>query len=105
MKIWSRYDYKQTVYYCWCLASFLYPTLNLLLQIFRFKIDDIVSEDLFVFTLNISVCYEAKQSCEKYITIFDGQKIQKPKCDLNTDFVIPGTNIHEICQFNIYLGQ
>ena len=40
--------------------------------------------------MNISVCLESAGPCEVALVIFDNDRLPKPTCDWNTDFIIPG---------------
>lgn len=54
-----------------------------------FIIVDLESEDSFVVTVNISICFEANAACEVTRTILDEVKMKKPTCDWSAGFLIP----------------
>ncbi|KAK3101942.1 hypothetical protein FSP39_007535 [Pinctada imbricata] len=61
----------------------LYGVINL-----DFMLTDLSAENLLVFDMNMSVCFEAQGACEIFTGIFSQAKLNKPTCDWNTDFAI-----------------
>ncbi|KAK3102203.1 hypothetical protein FSP39_009587 [Pinctada imbricata] len=61
----------------------LYGMINL-----DFMLNDLSAENLLVFDMNMSVCFEAQGSCEVFTGIFSQAKLNKPTCNWNTDFAI-----------------
>lgn len=57
---------------------------------YSFVVEDLVGEEQYVISMNISLCLEANGPCEVSLVLFDNDRLPKPKCDWNTDFIIPG---------------
>lgn len=57
---------------------------------YSFTIDDLVSDDVFVFNMNVSVCLESSGPCEVQLHVFKGTKLPKQTCNWNTDYKIKG---------------
>lgn len=55
-----------------------------------FIAEDLLGDEQYVISMNISVCLESAGPCEVALVIFDNDRLPKPTCDWNTDFIIPG---------------
>ncbi|XP_033724553.1 uncharacterized protein LOC117314596 [Pecten maximus] len=60
-----------------------------------YLIVDLESEDSFVVSVNISICFESSDACEVSKTILDSVKMKKPVCNWGTDFLIPGFSYND----------
>ncbi|VDI06314.1 Hypothetical predicted protein [Mytilus galloprovincialis] len=54
----------------------------------NFTIDDLASDDVFVFNMNVSICLESSGPCELYLHLFKSTKLPKQTCNWNTDYKI-----------------
>ncbi|CAC5374575.1 unnamed protein product [Mytilus coruscus] len=66
----------------------LYDVYNL-----NFVAEDLIGDEQYVISLNISLCLESSGPCEVALVIFDNDRLSKPTCDWNTDFIIPGFSL------------
>lgn len=55
-----------------------------------FIAEDLIGDEQYVISLNISICLESSGPCEVALVIFDNDRLSKPTCDWNTEFIIPG---------------
>ncbi|CAG2257233.1 unnamed protein product [Mytilus edulis] len=62
----------------------LYDVYNL-----DFVAEDLIGDEQYVISLNISICLESSGPCEVALVIFDNDRLSKPTCDWNTEFIIP----------------
>ena len=58
--------------------------------LYSFTIEDLVSDNVFVFNMNVSVCLESSGLCEVQLHVFKGAKLPKQTCNWNTDYKIKG---------------
>ncbi|XP_053400990.1 uncharacterized protein LOC123541000 [Mercenaria mercenaria] len=54
----------------------------------RFVIEDLRNEGVLLMTLEIDVCFSAKQTCMENIKILKNTKLRKPVCDMSTGYKI-----------------
>ena len=67
----------------WLLNNFFFTYCS-------FIAEDLLGDEQYVISMNISVCLESAGPCEVALVIFDNDRLPKPTCDWNTDFIIPG---------------
>lgn len=88
----------QTNYFFYLARCFLKKNICLL---FSYTIDDFSSENVVVFSVNVSICFESLEKCEFSIIVLKEARLPKPSCDLEKTFTIPGKISNTIRQ--IYL--
>lgn len=54
----------------------------------RYKINDFPSENVFLVSMNVSICFESKGPCETEFLIMKHVKLHKPLCDFDEGFKI-----------------
>ncbi|VDI45262.1 Hypothetical predicted protein [Mytilus galloprovincialis] len=57
--------------------------------IVNYTIDDFSSENVVVFSVNVSICFESLEKCEFSIIVLKEARLPKPSCDLEKTFTIP----------------
>jgi hypothetical protein len=61
--------------------------------LFRYKIDDLSADDLFLVSVTLILCWETDgTNCKEHV-IFDNALLPKPLCNWNQPYRIPGTYI------------
>lgn len=55
-----------------------------------FTIEDLSSENVAVFSVNISVCFELFEQCEFSLMLLKEARLAKPSCDLDKSFTVKG---------------
>ncbi|XP_052067239.1 uncharacterized protein LOC127706622 [Mytilus californianus] len=54
----------------------------------NYTIDDFSSENVVVFSVNVSVCFESLKKCEFSFTVLKEARLAKPSCDFDKTFTI-----------------
>ena len=60
---------------------------------YSFVIDDLIADNVYVVSMNVSVCLESGGACEVFTKVFEDHRLPKQECDYNSHFVINGMHI------------
>ncbi|XP_052083604.1 uncharacterized protein LOC127720904 [Mytilus californianus] len=61
-----------------------------------FIIEDLTSDGVVVFSVNVSVCLESAATCELEQTLMKDVRLPKPACNLNAGFKMPNFSLTEV---------
>ena len=57
---------------------------------FRYKIEELENERVYLVSINVSICLESNAPCEQDLKILENIKLPKSLCDFSQGFAIPG---------------
>ncbi|XP_063447893.1 uncharacterized protein LOC134727441 [Mytilus trossulus] len=60
-----------------------------------FVVDDLRADEVYVVTMNMSVCLESGGACEVLTNVFQDHRLPKAECDYDSQFVIRGFSLNE----------